>query len=88
MESDSDEEGGIQELKQHSFFNGVDWEGMRLREVPPPFMPDIENDADVSNIDKAFLNSKMDGEHENPKRSKTTSLFDSADSYFTKETDT
>ena len=51
MNSDSDEEGGVMELKQHPFFKGVDWEAMRLREAPPPYKPKIENDADVSNID-------------------------------------
>lgn len=45
---------GSAEIKNHIFFSGVDWVSLENREVTPPFVPKIENDQDISNIDKMF----------------------------------
>ena len=35
---------GVQEIMQHPFFEGVDWE--QLRSQPAPFVPELTDDAD------------------------------------------
>jgi hypothetical protein len=41
---------GIEEIKSHRFFNGVDWNNLRNRRAP--FIPEIKNEIDVANFDK------------------------------------
>ena len=46
--------GGVEEIKNHSFFQGLNWDG--LREEEPPFVPKPSNMSDTSYFDdkKAF----------------------------------
>lgn len=32
-------ENGIQEVKQHEFFQGMDWDSLEQKQIPPPYMP-------------------------------------------------
>jgi len=41
---------GIEEIKSHPFFHGLDWEN--LRDSPAPYIPEVEDEADTSNFDK------------------------------------
>ena len=41
---------GVDEIKKHPFFKGIDWDN--LRNVKAPFIPDIENDWDNKYFDK------------------------------------
>ena len=34
-------DGGAAELKRHQWFDGLDWDALVRREVPPPWVPDI-----------------------------------------------
>jgi len=40
---------GYAGIKKHPFFSGIDWEN--LREMPPPFIPNIQGDVDTSCFD-------------------------------------
>ena len=31
--------GGVEELKQHAWFRGIDWDMLYNKEIPPPFIP-------------------------------------------------
>ncbi|PSN31293.1 hypothetical protein C0J52_25547 [Blattella germanica] len=42
------------ELKRHPFFRDLSWEDLSLKKIPPPFVPKIENDVDVSNFSEEF----------------------------------
>ncbi|EGF80693.1 hypothetical protein BATDEDRAFT_19449 [Batrachochytrium dendrobatidis JAM81] len=42
------------DIKQHSFFAGVDWESLKHLEIPPPFIPTVKSSTDVSNFDEEF----------------------------------
>jgi serine/threonine kinase 32 len=33
--------GGLQDIKAHPWFAGVDWDGIYRKEVAPPFEPDV-----------------------------------------------
>ncbi|KAI9285195.1 kinase-like domain-containing protein [Umbelopsis sp. AD052] len=43
-----------QDIKQHAFFRGVNWDDMLAKRVPPPFYPSINGRADTSNFDEEF----------------------------------
>eukprot|EP01029_Cantina_marsupialis_P010361 TRINITY_DN236004_c0_g1_i1.p1 TRINITY_DN236004_c0_g1~~TRINITY_DN236004_c0_g1_i1.p1 ORF type:complete len:521 (-),score=156.68 TRINITY_DN236004_c0_g1_i1:901-2463(-) len=46
---------GIDEIKNHKFFDGIDWDKLAKLEVKPPFVPPVEDESDVSQIDPAFV---------------------------------
>lgn len=39
------------ELKIHPFFDGIDWDALLRKEIPPPFKPVLKSESDVSNFD-------------------------------------
>ena len=41
---------GIEEIKQHPFFNGIDWNNMKNKKAP--YIPDLKNDIDTKHFDK------------------------------------
>ncbi|KAK3268360.1 hypothetical protein CYMTET_23130 [Cymbomonas tetramitiformis] len=43
--------GGMNEIKNHSFFIDIDWEEMQRRKIEPPFVPEIKDGFDLSNFD-------------------------------------
>ena len=49
---------GIQDIKEHAFFTGIDWEAMAERKVEPTFIPKVEDDLDLSNIDNYFTSEE------------------------------
>ena len=52
---------GIDEIKQHPFFKGIDWEELSSRTMEVPFKPNMETDIDTKYVDKEFLKqSKKD----------------------------
>ena len=50
--------GGVDEIKRHIFFDGVNWEALYQRQVPAPFEPQIEDDLDLRNIDRMFTKER------------------------------
>ena len=42
---------GHQEIKNHSFFNNIDWIKLSLLKVKPPFIPKIVDNEDVRCFD-------------------------------------
>jgi len=49
---------GSQEVKRHTFFNGIDWEKLERKELETPFKPKVKSDTDTSQIDTAFTQEK------------------------------
>jgi len=45
--------GGAQEVKEHVFFNGLDWEGLLRKKAE--FVPQLEGDEDTSFFDSEFV---------------------------------
>ncbi|BFZ62958.1 Serine/threonine-protein kinase [Saitoella coloradoensis] len=45
------------ELKEHPFFDNIDWNAMLRKEVPPPFKPTLTSELDTSNFDPEFTNA-------------------------------
>ncbi|ADM10987.1 rho-associated coiled-coil containing protein kinase [Encephalitozoon intestinalis ATCC 50506] len=50
----------INEIKSHAFFKGIDWD--RLKELKPPFVPEISGDSDTSH----FVDTQFDPEKRKP----------------------
>lgn len=44
------------ELKEHPFFQDVDWKLLRAKNIPPPFKPHLLSETDTSNFDPEFTN--------------------------------
>jgi protein-serine/threonine kinase len=45
------------ELRAHPFFHDIDWENLKNKKLPPPFVPHIANELDTSNFDPEFTNA-------------------------------
>ena len=58
---------GSQNIKNHPFFKGINWEDAWNRKIRPPFIPKLKNDTDLKYFDTMFTDEPIDG----PKR-KTT----------------
>ena len=42
---------GAMEIKSHKWFEGFDWDALRAKTIPPPFVPVLKSDIDVSYFD-------------------------------------
>ncbi|CAE7688594.1 Prkg1 [Symbiodinium necroappetens] len=42
--------GGIKNLQEHEWFEGFDWNALQAGEMPPPYVPDVADDEDLSNF--------------------------------------
>jgi hypothetical protein len=47
---------GANDLRQHPFFEGVDWLMVIQRKQKPPYVPKLRTKTDTSNFDSFFLN--------------------------------
>ena len=54
-------ERGVEEIKEHPFFIGTDWDRLLAKEIDPPFIPETKNAKDTRNVDNEFL-SEMPAE--------------------------
>jgi protein-serine/threonine kinase len=59
-------DSGGEEIKQNTFFAGVDWEAVLKKEITPPFKPDVSGPGDTKYFDKEFtsmpaVNSEVRG---------------------------
>ena len=47
------------ELKEHPFFNTIDWDALARKHVTPPFKPIVESDESTSNFDPEFTSADV-----------------------------
>lgn len=45
---------GAEEIKQHAFFNQIDWQRLMLKQYTPLFKPNVVSSDDTSNFDSEF----------------------------------
>lgn len=43
---------GVEDIKSHAWFKGVDWTKLANRNINPPYVPPIKSDSDTSHFDK------------------------------------
>ena len=58
---------GIKKIKEHPYFNDVDWNKYLNKEIEPPFVPKLEDELDLRYFDKLFT--------EEPVNSNRTTIF-------------
>ncbi|XP_073992116.1 cGMP-dependent protein kinase for isoform X3 [Rhodnius prolixus] len=46
------QKGGISEIQKHKWFDGFNWEGLRMRTLTPPILPKVRSVTDTSNFDE------------------------------------
>ncbi|KAH8589752.1 serine/threonine protein kinase, AGC family [Bisporella sp. PMI_857] len=46
-----------EELKDHPFFNDIDWVALAKKQIPPPFKPKLMSEIDASNFDPEFMDA-------------------------------
>lgn len=46
---------GIQEIKDHPFFKGIDWDLLETKQIEVPFKPTLQSNIDTKYVDKEFL---------------------------------
>jgi len=51
-------------IRAHPWFKSINWEKVKNKELPVPFVPNVKGSDDVRNIDKEFLQEKLDDEEE------------------------
>jgi len=49
-----------QELKEHPFFKTIDWNALELKQVTPPFIPEVESDESVAHFDPEFTGMSLE----------------------------
>lgn len=47
------------ELKEHAFFKGLDWHALSLKQITPPFRPNVESDESTACFDPEFTNADV-----------------------------
>lgn len=56
--------GGANEIKNHPWFQGIDWSALLTKKVKAPFVPNIKSEIDVSNFDPEFTECGIDSYNE------------------------
>ena len=51
---------GVKEIKQHKFFKGIDWWDVANRNMKSPYIPNIQSESEVCNVDKNFMDTVQD----------------------------
>ena len=51
-------EGG-DKIKNHKFFNGVNWDDVQTKKIEPPFIPNLKNEADLKYFDSSFTDESI-----------------------------
>ena len=53
-------EEDAQKIKEHKFFEGVDWDKYWNKEIEPPFIPSFDDEMDLKYFDKMFTDEPVD----------------------------
>ena len=50
----------VEEVKEHPFFDSINWQDLYNKKVPPPFTPVVTSETDVRNFDPEFTSENPD----------------------------
>lgn len=42
----------MNQIKHHKFFKGINWEDVEDRQYTPPFIPNVNSESEVMDVDK------------------------------------
>lgn len=46
------QKNGVMDIKNHSWFNGFDWNKLKSRKMVAPLIPTVKSNTDLSNFDE------------------------------------
>ena len=52
---------GSKKIKEHPYFNDIDWDDAADRKLTPPFVPELNGETDLKYFDKMFTNENIEG---------------------------
>ena len=55
--------GGVQDIKDHPWFTGFDWDSLNARTMKAPYQPSLRNEDDVSNFEDIPLSEAHPGDN-------------------------
>ena len=58
-------EKGWEDVKAHPYFDGIDWEEAKKKNLIPPFVPKIKNELDVKYFDNDFTDIQINNDNDN-----------------------
>lgn len=61
---------GAWEVKEHGFFNGIDWNMVAGKQYKPPFEPHVVNETDVQHFDEQFTSRSPRESNDQPPNAK------------------
>lgn len=50
---------GVEDIKDHEYFETIDWDALERREVKPPYNPRLKSEKDVKHIDSKYLDENV-----------------------------
>ena len=50
---------GGEKIKNHKFFNGVNWDDVWNKKIQPPFVPQLKNEEDLKYFDSSFTDESV-----------------------------
>jgi len=56
----------FQEIKDHPFFNSINWDDLLEKKITPPFNPNVKDEQDLSMIDNQFKDEPLPNSVVNP----------------------
>ena len=55
-------DNGINKIKGHAYFKGIDWDKYYNKKIKPPFIPDLDDEVDLKYFDKMFTDEPLDSQ--------------------------
>ncbi len=50
---------GVSEIKQHVWFDKINWEALKANKIKPPFIPKLSSETDTTNFDQEFTKTPI-----------------------------
>jgi len=59
--------GGVEKIKNHPFFEEIDWNDIWNKKIIPPFIPELEDELDLRYFDSQFTTEPLESFTKNPR---------------------
>ena len=58
---------GTENIKNHPFFEEINWDDIWNKKIVPPFKPELEDELDLKYFDSQFTNEPVESFSKNPR---------------------
>ena len=56
-------ENGAEKIKNHEYFQDINWENLANKQIKPPFIPEFKNETDLSYFDREFTEESLNASY-------------------------